>query len=123
MFMPVHTTLPHLKSGKLRVLSVASASRNPLLPEAPTIAESAQIPGFEVDLWYGMLAPARTPREVVDKLNAELREILAMEGMRTKLSAQGLQLTSGSPEELAAVIKGDIDKWSKVIRTAGIKAE
>jgi tripartite-type tricarboxylate transporter receptor subunit TctC len=123
MFMPVHTTLPHLKSGKLRVLSVASASRNPLLPEAPTIAESARIPGFEVDLWYGMLAPAKTPREVVDKLNAELREILAMEAMRTKLSAQGLQLTSGSPEALAALIKSDIDKWSKVIQTAGIKPE
>jgi tripartite-type tricarboxylate transporter receptor subunit TctC len=123
MFMPVHTTLPHVKSGKLRVLSVASASRNPLLPEAPTIAEAARIPGFEVDLWYGMLAPARTPREVVDKLNSELREILALEAMRAKLSAQGLQLTSGSPEELAALIKSDIDKWSKVIKTAGIKPE
>jgi tripartite-type tricarboxylate transporter receptor subunit TctC len=123
MFMPVHTTLPHLKSGKLRVLAVASASRNPLLPEIPTIAESARIPGFEVDLWYGMLAPAKTPREVVDKLNAELREILAIDAIRAKLAAQGLQLTSSSPEDLAAVIESDIDKWSKVIKAAGIKAE
>lgn len=123
MFMPVHTTLPHLKSGKLRVLAVASASRNPLLPETPTIAESARIPGFEVDLWYAMLAPAKTPREVVDKLNAELREILAIDAIRAKLAAQGLQLTSSSPEELTAVIERDIDKWSKVIKAAGIKAE
>jgi tripartite-type tricarboxylate transporter receptor subunit TctC len=123
MIMPVHTTLPHLKSGKLRVLSVASASRNPLLPQAPTIAESAQIPGFEVDLWYGMLTPANTPREVIDKLNGELREILAEEAIRTRLSAQGLQLTTSSPEELAALIRSDIDKWTKVINTAGIKPE
>jgi tripartite-type tricarboxylate transporter receptor subunit TctC len=123
MFMPVHTTLPHLKSGKLRVLSVASASRNPLLPEAPTIAESARIPGFEVDLWFGMLAPAKAPREVVDKLNMELREILAMDAIRTRLSAQGLQLVSSSPEELSGLIKSDIDKWSKVIKSAGIKPE
>ncbi len=70
-----------------------------------------------------MLVPARTPREVVDKLNAELREILAIDAMRAKLAAQGIQLTSSSPEELAALIKSDIDKWSKVIKSAGIKAE
>jgi tripartite-type tricarboxylate transporter receptor subunit TctC len=123
MFMPVHTTLPHVKSGKLRVLSVASASRNPLMPEAPTIAESAGMPGFEVDLWYGMLAPAKTPREVIDKLNAELRAILAMEAVRSKLAAQGLQLETSTPERLAAILRADIDKWSKVIKAAGIKPE
>jgi tripartite-type tricarboxylate transporter receptor subunit TctC len=123
MFLPVHTTLPHIKSGKLRVLSVASKARNPLLPEAPTIAESAGIPGFEVDLWYAMLVPAKTPREVIDKLNAELRVILAMEDMRTKLAAQGLQLESTTPEQAGAVIRTDIEKWTKVIKTAGIKAE
>ncbi len=123
MFLPVHTTLPHIKGGKLRVLSVASKARNPLLPEVPTIAESAGIPGFEVDLWYAMLVPAKTPREVIDKLNAELRVILAMEAMRTKLAAQGLQLEASTPEQAAAIVRTDIDKWTKVIRTAGIKAE
>jgi tripartite-type tricarboxylate transporter receptor subunit TctC len=123
MFMPVHTTLPHVKSGKLRVLSVASASRNPLMPGAPTTAESAGIRGFEVDLWYAMLAPAQTPREAIDKLNAELRVILAMEAIRTKLAALGLQLETSTPERLAAILRADIDKWSKVIKTAGIKAE
>jgi tripartite-type tricarboxylate transporter receptor subunit TctC len=123
MVMPVHTTLPHVKSGKLRVLAVAGATRNPLMPQAPTIGESAGIPGFEVDLWYGMLAPARTPPDVIDKLNAELRVILADEAMRTKLSAQGLQLTSSSPEVLAELIKSDIPKWSKVIKAAGIMPE
>jgi len=123
MFMPIHTTLPHVKSGKLRVLSVASASRNPLLPSAPTIAASAGIPGFEVDLWFAMLAPAKTPREVIDKLNAELHVILAVEATRTKLAAQGLQLETSTPEQLAAILRADIDKWSKVIKTAGIKAE
>jgi len=123
MFLPVHTTLPHIKSGKLRVLSVAGKARNPLLPEAPTIAESAGIPGFEVDLWYAMLVPAKTPREAIDKLNSELRVVLAMEAMRTKLAAQGLQLEASTPEQAGAVIRTDIDKWTKVIRTAGIKAE
>jgi tripartite-type tricarboxylate transporter receptor subunit TctC len=123
MFLPVHTTLPHIKSGKLRVLSVASKARNPLLPDAPTIAESAGIPGFEVDLWYAMLAPARTPREVIDKLNSELRAILAMEAMRVKLASQGLQLEASTPEQAAAVLRADIDKWTKVIKTAAIKAE
>jgi tripartite-type tricarboxylate transporter receptor subunit TctC len=123
MFLPVHTTLPHIKSGKLRVLSVASKARNPLLPDAPTIAESAGIPGFEVDLWYAMLAPAKTPREVIDKLNSELRVILAMEAMRVKLASQGLQLEASTPEQAAAVLRADIDKWTKVIKTAGIKAE
>jgi tripartite-type tricarboxylate transporter receptor subunit TctC len=123
MFLPVHTTLPHIKSGKLRVLSVASKARNPLLPEAPTIAESAGIPGFEVDLWYAMLVPARTPREVIDKLNAELRVILAMQAVRTKLAAQGLQLEASTPEQAAAVVRTDIDKWTTVIKSAGIKAE
>jgi tripartite-type tricarboxylate transporter receptor subunit TctC len=123
MFLPVHTTLPHIKSGRLRVLSVASKSRNPLLPETPTTAESAGIPGFEVDLWYAMLAPARTPREVIDKLNAELRVVLAMDAMRAKLASQGLQLEASTPEQLAEVLRTDIDKWSKVIRTAGIKPE
>jgi len=123
MFLPVHTTLPHIKSGKLRVLSAAGKARNSLLSQAPTIAESAGIPGFEVDLWYAMLVPAKTPREAIDKLNSELRVILAMEAMRTKLAAQGLQLEASTPEQAAAVIRTDIDKWAKVIRTAGIKAE
>ena len=123
MFLPVHTTLPHIKSGRLRVLSVASKARNPLLPETPTIAESAGIPGFEVDLWYAMLVPARTPSEVIDKLNAELRVILAMDSMRVKLASQGLQLETGTPAQLAEILRTDIDKWSKVIKSAGIKPE
>ena len=123
MFLPVHTTLPYVKSGKLRVLSVASKARNALLPDAPTIAESAGIAGFEVDLWYAMLAPAKTPREVIDKLNDELHAILGMEAVRTKLAAQGLQLEASTPEQLAALLRTDIDKWSKVIKAAKIKAE
>jgi tripartite-type tricarboxylate transporter receptor subunit TctC len=123
MFLPVHTTLPHIKSGRLRVLSVASKSRNPLLPETPTTAESGGMPGFEVDLWYAMLAPARTPREVIDKLNGELRAVLAMDAIRAKLASQGLQLEASTPEQLAEVLRADIDKWSKVIKTAGIKPE
>ena len=123
MFLPVHTTLPHIKSGRLRVLSVASRTRSPLLPETSTTAESAGIPGFEVDLWYAMLVPARTPREVIDKLNAELRVILAMDAIRAKLAAQGLQLEASTPAELAEILRADIDKWSKVIKTAGIKPE
>jgi tripartite-type tricarboxylate transporter receptor subunit TctC len=123
MFLPVHTTLPHIKSGRLRVLSVASKSRNPLLPETPTTAESGGMPGFEVDLWYAMLAPARTPREVIDKLNGELRAVLAMDAIRAKLASQGLQLDASTPEQLAEVLRADIDKWSKVIKTAGIKPE
>jgi tripartite-type tricarboxylate transporter receptor subunit TctC len=110
MFLPVHTTLPHIKSGKLRVLSVASKARNPLLPEAPTIAESAGIPGFEVDLWYAMLVPARTPREVIDKLNAELRVILAMQAVRTKLAAHSRAGGGGRAHRHRQVDEGDQER-------------
>jgi len=96
MFLPVHTTLPTSRAASCRALSVASRARNPLLPDVPTIAESAGIPGFEVDLWYAMLAPAKTPHEVIEKLNAELRAILGMEAMRVKLAAQGLQLETST---------------------------
>jgi tripartite-type tricarboxylate transporter receptor subunit TctC len=123
MFMPVHTTLPHVKSGKLRVLSVASLARQPLLPDAPTVVESAAIPGFDVDLWYAMLAPAKTPREVTEKLNAELHQILNVPTVRDKLSGQGLQATPSTPEQYSALLRSDIDKWAKVIKAAGIRAE
>lgn len=122
-FMALHVALPHVKSDRLRALAVSSPTRHPSMPEVPTMSEATGVPGLEVDLWYAMLAPAGTPNDVVAKLSAELREILRMEDVRERLAKQGLQATPGSPAEYLALLKSDIDKWAKVIRTAGIKAE
>ncbi len=122
-FMALHVALPHVKSDRLRALAVSSPTRHPSMPDVPTMSEATGVPGLDVDLWYAMLAPAGTPHDVVAKLSAELREILRMEDVRERLAKQGLQATPGSPAEYLALLKSDIDKWAKVIRTAGIKAE
>jgi len=122
-FMALHVALPHVKAGRLRALAVSSPARHPSMPEVPTISEATGVPGLEVDLWYAMLAPAGTPNDVVARLSAEVSEILRMDDVRERLAKQGLQATPGSPAEYTALLKGDIDKWAKVIKTAGIKAE
>jgi tripartite-type tricarboxylate transporter receptor subunit TctC len=123
MFLPVHTALAQIKGGKLRGLAVASPARQPLLPELPAVAESAGMRGFDVDLWYAMLAPAGTPVEIVARLGVELDEILGLDDIRAGLAQQGLQATPGTPDQLSVLLRSDIDKWARIIRAAGIKAE
>ncbi|MDO8464607.1 MAG: tripartite tricarboxylate transporter substrate-binding protein, partial [Gallionella sp.] len=120
-FDSIPSSLPHLKSGRIRALGVASSQRSPALPDVPTIGESLK--GFEADSWFGLMMPAGTPREIIMKVNAEVLKILVSQEVKDRLLAQGGVAAGGTPEQLAERIKADIAKWGKVARTAGIKIE
>jgi tripartite-type tricarboxylate transporter receptor subunit TctC len=114
--------LPHVKAGKLRILGVASAQRQRLFPDIPTIAESG-VPGYEATQWYGILAPAATPKDVVAKLNREFVKALKDPAVAEKLALEGADPVGDTPEQFAAFIASEIDLWGKVIRATGAKAE
>ena len=120
------TALPtvegHLKGGKLRALAFTSSRRMPGAPEVPTLAE-AGYPGIEVLSWYGILAPAGTPPEIVRRLNAEINRVLQAPEVRERLTALGTEPTGGSPEQFAQVIRADTARWAKVVSDAGIRIE
>jgi tripartite-type tricarboxylate transporter receptor subunit TctC len=118
----VLTALPHIKSGRLRALAVTSAKRSEALPEVPTIAESG-LPGYDSVQWYGVLAPAGTPREIVARLHVEIARALRAPDVRERLAADGAEPVGSSPEEFAAFIKSEIEKWARVASAAGIRAE
>ena len=116
------TVLPHLKSGKLRALAVTSAQRSPVAPEVPTVAESGY-PGFEALAWHGILAPAKTPPAIVDRLNAEFVKALADPATRELLVNQALAPVGSSPQAFADFIKADIATWKAVASDAKIVVE
>jgi tripartite-type tricarboxylate transporter receptor subunit TctC len=122
MFIPTSTVLPLVREGKLRALAVTSLSRAAMFPELPTIAESGY-PGFDATLWYGLLAPARTPATIVGKLHLETVKALALPDLRAKLADLGLEGIGNSPDEFAAIIKSEIPKWAKVIKELGLKPD
>ena len=111
-----------IQAGRLRALAVTTASRFPLLPDLPTIAE-AGFPGFEALAWNGVLVAAGTPRAIVSRLNTEINTILNDASVKSKLNAQGFELIGGKPEDFAALIKGESDKWAPVIRKTGAKID
>lgn len=124
-FFPAITSgMPHVKSGKARLLAVTTLKRATLLPEIPTIAESG-FPGYEVNGWYGLLAPASTPRQIVSKLNLEVAKVLELPSVKDAQLNSGRSLVPGgnSPENFAANIKTEIARWGKVIKQAGIKLD
>jgi tripartite-type tricarboxylate transporter receptor subunit TctC len=114
--------LPHAKSGKLRILGVASLQRLKQFPDIPTIAESG-VPGFEATQWYGILAPSATPADVVAKLNREIVKALKDPAVAEKLASEGADPVGNSPEQFAAFIKSEIDLWGRVIRATGARAD
>jgi tripartite-type tricarboxylate transporter receptor subunit TctC len=122
MFLPVHTALPFTESGQLRILAVGSQQRAPQAPQVPTLAELG-VADFDVDLWYGVLAPAGTPKEIVDRYNATFNEILAQPSVRSLLDKQGLIAQGGPPSRLADLIAKDRPRWAKVVKDAQITAE
>jgi tripartite-type tricarboxylate transporter receptor subunit TctC len=113
------SAMPHVKNGRLRALGVTSAKRSPAAPDVPTLIE-AGVPGYDYSTWYGVLAPAGTPRAVIDKLNRTLRSTLALEDMKRKLEAQGVDPLAGTPAEFGSYLKSETEKWTKVVRAAGI---
>jgi tripartite-type tricarboxylate transporter receptor subunit TctC len=122
MFVSNISALPHVKSGKLKALGVTGATRTAQAPEIPTISESG-LDGYEVYGWYGLAAPARTPRPIIDRLYTEVAKIAKDPKMKARLAGQGLELVGNTPEEFTAFIRGEIAKWSKVLKAAGVKAE
>src|SRR6185436_8861739 len=122
MFDAAPSLIQHVKSGKLRVLAAASAQRNRLLPGVPTFAELGY-PKVTVSLWYGLLAPAGTPRPVIDRLNRETRKALEAPDVREKLLAQGAEPMPGSPEAFATFMQEESAKWAPVVKQAGVKLD
>jgi tripartite-type tricarboxylate transporter receptor subunit TctC len=116
------TALPHIKSGKLRALAVTSSKRSRALPDVPTVAESG-LAGYDSTQWYGVLAPAGTPREIVSRLHEAIVHALRDDEVGKRLAADGAEAVGSTPEEFAAFIKSESEKWAKVATAAGIKAE
>lgn len=116
------TVIGHARAGKLRPLAVTSSKRSAAEPEIPTVAESG-VPGFDVTAWYGVSAPIKTPRPIIEKLNAEFVRAVKSPDLRDRLIAQGADPVGNTPEQYAAFVQNEITKWAKVIKAAGIKGE
>jgi tripartite-type tricarboxylate transporter receptor subunit TctC len=121
-FGNIQPTAPVVRSGRLRALAVTSPARSPVLPDVPTFAE-AGVPGLEVSIYYGVLAPAATPADIVTRLNAALVKGLNTPEVRKRLETDGAELMTGTPEEFAKLMRSETEKWRKLIQAAGIKPE
>jgi tripartite-type tricarboxylate transporter receptor subunit TctC len=122
IFDTVSAIQEHVKSGTVRGLAVTTLTRSNAVPDLPTIAEAA-LPGYDASTWGGILAPAKTPKDVVMKLNTAMNNALKMDDVRAKLIGAGIQIQGGTPEQFAAVIKSEVDKWGKVVKEANIQPE
>jgi tripartite-type tricarboxylate transporter receptor subunit TctC len=122
IFDTVTAIRPHVKSGALRGIAVTTLKRSSAFPELPTIAESG-LPGYDASTWGGILAPAGTPKEVVAKLNGSINAALKTDDVRERLTGAGIEIQGGTPEQFAAVIKTELDKWGRVVKEAGIQPE
>lgn len=120
-FDSIPSALPHVTSGRIRALGVASSKRSPALPDIPTIGESLK--GFEADSWFGIMMPAGTPRDIIVKLDSEVQKALASQEVKDRLLAVGGFVEAGGPEQLAERIRADIAKWGKVARAANVRIE
>lgn len=120
MFDNMPSALPHVREGKLKALAVTPSERSQAAPELPTIAE-AGVEGYSAAAWFGLLAPAGTPQDVVNKLNAEMVKILAMPDVKERLAGQGAEAVSTSPEEFAEYIKAEQKKWADVVKASGFQ--
>jgi tripartite-type tricarboxylate transporter receptor subunit TctC len=121
-FATILSAAPHIEGGRLRALAVSTPKRSSALPDLPTVAE-AGVPGYEFTGWWGVVVPARTPHAVISKLNGELVKILAQPDVRERLVREGADPASTTPEAFTAYMRSEVAKWSKVIKTANIKAE
>ena len=122
MFAIMQAGVPHVKSGKLRALAVSGAKRSESAPQVPTIAESG-VSGYEFTSWNGVHVPANTPKAVISRIQAELVKVVAMPDVRERMVSLGMEVAGSTPEELGALVKSDIAKWSKVIKEAGVRVD
>jgi tripartite-type tricarboxylate transporter receptor subunit TctC len=117
-----NSLLPHIKDGRVRLLAAASSKRSPLVPDAPTIAESGY-PGYALDIWLGVTMPAGVPQPIVAKVSAEIARVLNVPDVKGRLAPQGVDIETTSPQALAKLIRADYERWGKIIKAAGIKAD
>src|SRR5882724_5668234 len=120
----ISSLVPHFKSGKLRPIAVANETRTPLLPDVPTMAEAGPLPGYAIDVWFGVLAPAGTPRPIVDRLNREINKVLQdPEVVKNRLNSVGLSPVGTTPEHYMEVMKADLVRYAKITKDAHIKPD
>ena len=120
--VPIAVGMPHVRSGRLRALGVGGLQRSAAMPDIPTVAE-AGLPGFEVIAWWGVLAPAKTPRALVELLNREFRAALDIAEVKRSMADQGMDIAGGTPERFGALIKSDMEKWGDIGRRLGVKLD
>jgi tripartite-type tricarboxylate transporter receptor subunit TctC len=121
-FTGAASALPFIQAGKLRALAVSGLQRSPMFPELPTLDESG-LPGYEIVVWYGLLAPAQTPREIVNTLNAALNKMLTEPDVRKRIAQEGASPAGGTPEQFSAFLKDQLARYARVIKEAGIRRE
>lgn len=121
-FDSISTSMPQIRAGKMRALAVTSAKRSAMAPDVPTLAE-AGVPGFDINGWYAILAPAGTPRDIVDKLSSEIAAVLAQPDLRAQIAANGYEPVGSTPSALGAHIEAELVRWNKVVTGAGVKLE
>jgi len=122
MFDNLPNVIQHVKSGRMKALAVSGPKRSPLAPEVPTVAE-AGVPGFEVTVWFGLLAPAGVPRDIIQRLNVESTKIINSPEVTDRFLKLGVSPATGTPEQFGDMVKSEVSRWAKVIKDAGIKAE
>jgi len=122
MFDTMLSAMPHVKAGKLKAVAITSSQRSPVAPHLPTVAESG-LPGYEAIAWNGLLAPAGTPKEVVARLNAELKKVLENPDVRQRFEAQGFAASWNSPATFGSFLQAEVDKWAKVVQVSGAKID
>ncbi len=122
LLIGISSVVPHMKSGRMRVLAVSGAKRSSAAPELPTVAESG-VPGYAFDVWYGLLFPAGTPRAIIGKTSAEVNRALASPALAQRFASVGLEPAASTPEAFGTILRGEIARWRKVIAAANIKVE
>lgn len=122
LFDNVPNVLPHIKAGKMKVIGVSGAQRSVLLPDVPTVAESG-VPGYEVNVWFGMQVPAGTPRPVVEKLNRDIVTLLREPDVVRRFRDQGVEVVASTPEQFSALVHSEVAKWTQLINEANIRIE
>jgi tripartite-type tricarboxylate transporter receptor subunit TctC len=122
MFDNTPNVIGHVRAGKMKALAVTTTQRSPLAPDVPTVAE-AGVPGYDQTAWFGVLAPAGTPRDIIGRLNAEIVKLLNSADVKERFAKQGVEVRTSTPEQFATFLRSEVDRWGKVIREAGIKSD